>query len=101
MRSHLNPTLLPYTTLYRSNRLVRQRNVVREGWSGIDVQLKRRTDLVPSLVETVKGYASHERSLFEEIASRRAARDRKSTRLNSSHSQISYGVCCIEKNIEN
>ena len=55
------------------NRLVRQRNVVREGWSGIDVQLKRRTDLVPNLVETVKAYASHERSLFEEIASRRAA----------------------------
>jgi LemA protein len=55
------------------NRLVRQRNVVREGWSGIDVQLKRRTDLVPNLVEAVKGYASHERSLFEEIASRRAA----------------------------
>jgi LemA protein len=55
------------------NRLVRQRNVVREGWSGIDVQLKRRTDLVPNLVEIVKGYASHERSLFEEIASRRAA----------------------------
>ena len=39
------------------NRLVRQRNVVREGWSGIDVQLKRRTDLVPNLVEIVKGYA--------------------------------------------
>ncbi len=55
------------------NRLVRQRNVVREGWSGIDVQLKRRTDLVPNLVEAVKGYAAHERSLFEEIASRRAA----------------------------
>jgi LemA protein len=55
------------------NRLVRQRNVVREGWSGIDVQLKRRTDLVPNLVETVKAYASHERSLFEEITARRAA----------------------------
>src|SRR5258708_30325297 len=55
------------------NGLVRKRNVVREGWSGIDVQLKRRTDLVPNLVETVKGYAAHERSLFEEIASRRAA----------------------------
>jgi LemA protein len=55
------------------NRLVRQRNVVREGWSGIDVQLKRRTDLVPNLVETVKAYAKHERSLFEEITSRRAA----------------------------
>ena len=44
------------------NRLVRKRNVVREGWSGIDVQLKRRTDLVPNLVETVKGYAAHERA---------------------------------------
>jgi LemA protein len=55
------------------NRLVRQRTVVREGWSGIDVQLKRRTDLVPNLVETVKAYATHERSLFEEITSRRAA----------------------------
>jgi len=54
------------------NRLVRQRNVVREGWSGIDVQLKRRTDLIPNLVETVKAYANHERSLFEEIAARRA-----------------------------
>jgi LemA protein len=54
------------------NRLIRQRNVVREGWSGIDVQLKRRTDLIPNLVETVKAYATHERSLFEEIASRRA-----------------------------
>ena len=55
------------------NRLVYQRNVVREGWSGIDVQLKRRTDLIPNLVETVKAYASHERSLFEEITARRAA----------------------------
>jgi LemA protein len=43
------------------NRLVRQRNVVREGWSGIDVQLKRRTDLIPNLVATVKAYATHER----------------------------------------
>ena len=70
------------------NRLVRQRNVVREGWSGIDVQLKRRTDLVPSLVETVKGYASHERSLFEEIASaargkRRGGRRRRAGRMPS------------------
>src|SRR5258707_14532065 len=55
------------------NSLVRTRQMANEGWSGIDVQLKRRTDLVPNLVEVVKGYASHERSLFEEIASRRAA----------------------------
>ena len=55
------------------NRLVRERNLVREGWSGIDVQLRRRTDLVPSLVETVKGYAAHERGLFEDVAEIRAA----------------------------
>jgi LemA protein len=54
------------------NRLVRQRNVVREAWSGIDVQLKRRTDLVPALVETVKGYATHERTLLEEVTAKRA-----------------------------
>jgi LemA protein len=55
------------------NRLVRLRNLAREGWSGIDVQLRRRTDLVPNLVETVKAYAAHERSLFEEITARRAS----------------------------
>jgi LemA protein len=55
------------------NRLIRQRNMVREGWSGIDVQLRRRTDLVPNLVEAVKGYAAHERGLFEEVAAKRAS----------------------------
>jgi LemA protein len=54
------------------NRLVRQRNVVREGWSGIDVQLKRRTDLIPNLVETVKGYAKQETTIFTAIADARA-----------------------------
>jgi len=55
------------------NRLVRLRNLVREGWSGIDVQLKRRTDLVPNLVETVKGYAAHERGVFEEVTAMRSS----------------------------
>jgi len=55
------------------NGLVRLRNMVREGWSGIDVQLKRRTDLIPNLVETVKAYAAHERGLFEEVTQRRAS----------------------------
>jgi len=55
------------------NRLTRQRNMVREGWSGIDVQLKRRTDLVPNLVETVKAYAAHERGVFEDVAAKRAS----------------------------
>jgi LemA protein len=53
------------------NRLIRARNLVREGWSGIDVQLVRRSDLIPNLVETVKAYAGHERALFAEIAQKR------------------------------
>lgn len=55
------------------NGLVRRRALVKEGWSGIDVQLKRRADLVPNLVETVKGYAAHEKSVFEEVTEKRAA----------------------------
>jgi LemA protein len=55
------------------NRLIRGRNLVREGFSGIDVQLKRRSDLIPNLVETVKAYAAHERGLFTEIAEKRTA----------------------------
>jgi LemA protein len=54
------------------NRLVRLRNMVREGWSGIDVQLMRRAALIPNLVETVKGYMGHERSLLAEIAELRS-----------------------------
>ena len=55
------------------NTLVRGRNRVREAWSGIDVQLRRRTSLVPNLVETVRGYAAHERGVFEEVARARGA----------------------------
>lgn len=55
------------------NRLVRTRQMAAEGWSGIDVQLKRRADLIPNLVSTVKGYAAHERALFEEVAKLRTA----------------------------
>jgi LemA protein len=50
------------------NGLVRRKNVVGEAWSGIEAQLKRRADLIPNLVETVKGYASHERQTFDELA---------------------------------
>ena len=54
------------------NRLVRNRQMTEEGWSGIDIQLRRRADLVPNLVDTVKGYAGHERELLERITSLRA-----------------------------
>ena len=54
------------------NGLVRRRNRTQEAWSEIDVELKRRHDLIPNLVETVKGYAAHERETFEAVTSARA-----------------------------
>jgi len=54
------------------NRLVRLRALVKEGFSGITVQLRRRADLIPNLVETVQGYAAHEREVFEEVTAKRA-----------------------------
>lgn len=54
------------------NSLVRLRNRAEEAWSDIDVQLKRRHDLIPNLVNTVQGYATHERELFEKVTAARA-----------------------------
>jgi LemA protein len=54
------------------NGLIRSRVRTREAWSGIDVQLKRRADLIPNLVETVRGYAAHERQTFENVTRARA-----------------------------
>jgi LemA protein len=54
------------------NKLVRCRNMVAEGWSGIDVQLKRRSNLIPNLIETVKGYMGHETRLLTEITQLRS-----------------------------
>lgn len=55
------------------NSLVRSKMRVQESWSGIDVQLKRRSSLIPNLVETVKGYAAHEREVFENVTKARSA----------------------------
>ena len=49
------------------NRFVSQRNLIRNAWANIDTELRRRYDLIPNLVETVKGYAAHEREVFEEV----------------------------------
>src|SRR3954452_4994925 len=56
----------------KRNSIIASRNRVDESWSGIDVQLKRRHDLVPNLVETVKGYATHESEVFEKATKARA-----------------------------
>lgn len=61
------------------NGLVRARIRVRESWSGIDVQLKRRSSLIPNLVETVKGYAAHEREVLENVTRARAMLDQAQT----------------------
>lgn len=55
------------------NGLIRLRNQVDEGWSDIDVQLKRRYDLIPNLINTVKGYAAHESKVFENVSAARSA----------------------------
>jgi LemA protein len=65
--------LLAILLIFAFNRLVRLRNETEAGWANIDVQLKRRNDLIPNLVESVKGYAAHERGLFDEITQARAA----------------------------
>lgn len=54
------------------NALVKSRQMVREGWSGISVQLQRRSDLIPNLLETVKGYMGHEKEVLENVTALRA-----------------------------
>jgi LemA protein len=61
------------------NRLVRLRNEADTGWANIDVQLERRGDLIPNLVETVKGYAAHERGVFDEVTEARSALQQATT----------------------
>jgi LemA protein len=74
--AYLLPAALAAAALYAIltyNRLVRLRNLTREGWSGIDVQLKRRSNLIPNLVATVKGYAAHESRVLAEVTEARGA----------------------------
>ena len=61
------------------NKLVKLKNLVAEAWSGIDVQLKKRYDLIPNLVETVKGYAAHEKETFENVTRARTAAQQATT----------------------
>ncbi|WP_300672881.1 LemA family protein [Soonwooa sp.] len=77
------------------NKLVRLRNLVQEGWSSIDVMLKKRHDLIPNLVETVKGYATHERSTLDSVIQARAnavsannVQDKESAEKNLSQAMV-------------
>ena len=65
--------LLALYLVFSYNRLIRLRNRVQNAWAQIDVQLRRRYDLIPNLVETVKGYAAHERQTFEAVTQARAS----------------------------
>ena len=71
------------------NRLVRYRNRVDNAWAQVEVQLKRRWDLIPNLVETVKGYAAHERGVFEEVT---AARTRAQQAQSPAESAQAEGI---------
>ncbi len=64
--------LLALWIIFAFNDLVKLKNRAKEAWADIDVQLKRRYDLIPNLVETVKGYASHEREVFEKVTEARS-----------------------------
>jgi len=79
------------------NSLVRARNKVDEAWSGIDVQLKRRHDLVPNLVETVKGYAAHERETLQNVteARNRAVRAEGPAETERAEAQLSTALGAI------
>jgi len=68
----ITAALIVFWIIVAYNSLVRKRNRVDEAWSDIDVQLKRRYNLIPNLVEVVKGYASHERQVFENVTQARA-----------------------------
>jgi LemA protein len=82
--------LLGLVVLY--NRLVRLRNRVDNAWAQIEVQLKRRWDLIPNLVETVKGYAAHERETFEAVTAARAAAQQARTPAESAQAEGILGA---------
>ena len=66
------PVLLVLWAVALYNKLVKLKNMAEEGWSGIEVQLKRRANLIPNLLETVKGYMGHEQEVLENVTRYRA-----------------------------
>jgi LemA protein len=79
--------LLAIAVVVLYNRFVRLRNRVDNAWAQIEVQLKRRWDLIPNLVETVKGYAAHERETFQSVTEARSAAQRAQTPAESAQAE--------------
>jgi LemA protein len=77
------------------NGLVRRKNLVAEAWSGIDAQLKRRADLIPNLVATVKGYAAHERGTFDELTQLRASAQTQLDLATRAHTETAISAALI------
>ena len=71
--------LLLLLLVYLYNKLVRERNRTQNAWSQVDVQLRRRYDLIPNLIESVKGYAAHERATFDDVTRARTAAQQAQT----------------------
>lgn len=88
-------------TIRLFNLLVRDRNLMCEGWSGIDVQLKRRHNLVPNLVEAVKGYSAHERGLLEEVTAIRTQAQAAGTAGAASGAAVAAGAIKQTETVEN
>lgn len=74
------------------NRFIKRKNQVMEAWSGIDVQLKRRANLIPNLIESVKGYVSHERTTLEDVTKLRTGPDASVAERSSEESKVTQVV---------
>ena len=72
------PALVLIVLAASYNRFVRQRNLIRDSWANVDTELRRRYDLIPNLVETIKGYAAHERGVLEHVTAARSIAARES-----------------------
>jgi LemA protein len=97
--------LLPFIWFVANfNRFTRIRQHIRESWSGIDVELKRRYDLIPNLVETVKGYAAHERGVLEDVVNlrnRAAASTGRAADQAADESALAFGMKRLFAVVEN
>jgi LemA protein len=81
--------------LYAYNRLARLRNTLRTEWADVDVLLKKRADLIPNLVETVKGYSAHERGVLEKIALARSAASKSGSARSADENELSGFVASV------